>query len=97
MSKTEDERLGLGWEVWFLVAGLAAGAVVAIQVVAVIGAGFDVATQPSSSRGAVGVDLRRLLVGGSAAVVLAGAAIRIILTTNWVFGPSQDRDASPQP
>lgn len=93
MSKTEDERLGLGWEVWFLLVLLAAGALVAIQVLGLLGAGFDTVSERRLPRGTVGIDLRRLLVGGSAAVALAGAATRLIVLTDWRLHPPTDPEA----
>lgn len=98
MSRTEDERLGLGWEVWFLLALLAAGALAALQILGLIGGGFDSVTQPRGHRGSVEIDPRRLVLGGSVAIALGTAAIRLILSTTWHLDPSGDMrdDGSPQ-
>ena len=93
MSRTDDERLGLGWEVWFLLALLVAGALVSLQVLGLMGAGFEAVERPSSHRGSVGVDLRRLLIGGSVASTLAAAAIRLIRTTDWNLDSSMVPDS----
>lgn len=82
MSKIDD-RLGLGWEVWFLVLGLAIGGVAALVVPGLIGLAIDVAERNPTPGGPVTIDPRRLAGGVAAAVALAAIAGWIIRTTDW--------------
>lgn len=83
-SSTEIEfRIGLGWEVWFLIGlvGLA-GLAMAVTVL-VVGAGLDpVASARHPGTGAA-VDPRRVLAGGIGALTLALSAAAVAATTEW--------------
>jgi len=83
VSTTDDERLGLGWEVWFLLIGLAAGVVGLALLRGIIGAGFDVGPPNPIPGEPAMVDLRRLAVGVGLAFASSAMAVRIIRTTDW--------------
>ncbi|MEX1004934.1 MAG: hypothetical protein WD990_14210 [Acidimicrobiia bacterium] len=93
MSKTEDEGLGLGWEVWFLLAVLATGGFLAVMSVSLIGGVAVAVDQQPISGDAVAVDLRRLVAGGAAAVALVVAAVRLLVITDWSVEPRADPGA----
>lgn len=83
MSKIDDERLGLGWEVWFLLAILGVGGILGLLVPNIIGIGFDVAAPNTAPRGDVKFEWLRVVIGTSAAAVFATVAVRIARTTDW--------------
>ena len=83
MSRTDDERLGLGWEVWFLLAILGVGGIAGLIVPNIIGVGFEAVATHTAPRGHVTLEWPRVVVGGSGAVVFATVAVRITRTTDW--------------
>jgi hypothetical protein len=83
VSKSEDDRLGLGWEVWFLIAMLAIGSQALILVPLVFGAAMDIPSPASGIPSAPAVDFGRLLAGGGGAVFFGVLASWLIRTTDW--------------
>ncbi|HVR33597.1 MAG TPA: hypothetical protein VMS74_12945 [Acidimicrobiia bacterium] len=92
MSKTDDERLGLGWEVWFLVSMLGAGGLAAFVLLNVMGLAFDpVASNsilaPARAVPSPGLDLGRFILGCSGAIACAAFVISLIRSTDWHPAP----------
>ena len=87
MSKTDDERLGLGWEVWFLVSILGAGGLAAFVVMNVMGLALDPVASVSPVTARVvqdpGLDLGRFILGCSGAIACAASVIGLIRSTDW--------------
>jgi hypothetical protein len=84
VSTTDDERLGLGWEVWFLLFGLAVGGLA--LTFGIIGVAFGIGPPNPMPMEPVTVDTGRLVVGVGMAGAFAAVAIRIIRTTDWRIG-----------
>lgn len=87
MSRTDDAELkvGLGWEVWFLLALLAGGAIAALVTMMLLGAGLDVPTAPhvATITREPDLDPRRMLAGLTGSVVCVAVATVVIRTTDW--------------
>lgn len=87
MSRTDDAELkvGLGWEVWFLLALLAGGAIAASVTLTLLGASLDLPTAPhvTTITREPGVDPERLMSGLTAAAACAAVATLVIRTTDW--------------
>lgn len=83
MSKIDDERLGLGWEVWFLLAILGVGGILGLLVPNIIGVGFDAVATHTAQRDQVMLEWPRVAVGSIAAAGFATLAIRLFRTTEW--------------
>jgi hypothetical protein len=83
VSTTDNERLGLGWEVWFLLLGLAVGGLALTFLPGIIGVAFEVGPPNPLPTEPVTVDTGRLVVGVGMACAFAAVAIRIIRTTDW--------------
>ena len=88
MSKTDDERLGLGWEFWFLVSILAAGGLGAFVVLGVLGLALDPVASPwpPPPRSLVpgpDLDTGRLILGCSAAILCSAFVIGLVRSTDW--------------
>jgi hypothetical protein len=83
VSKSEDDRLGLGWEVWFLIGMLAIGSQALLLVPLVFGAGIDILPPASGLSPAPKVDVGRLLAGSGGAVFFGVLASWLIRTTDW--------------
>ena len=80
MSKIDDAdlRVGLGWEVWFLLAILAGGSLAIFVGLNLIGIGLDSTDVIVHAGPGVDADPRRLLVGGSVAIVFATLTARLV-------------------
>jgi hypothetical protein len=78
------ERLGLGWEVWFLVAVLMVAALALVVVPVLIAVGFDEARHEIThlSR-SVEVVPARVVFGAVGAMALAVLTGHIVRTTDW--------------
>lgn len=88
VSTTDDAelRMGLGWEVWFLLALLAGAAFAAFFTMTTLGAALDVPVSHIVTRAVTGepdLDPRRLFTGLTAAAVCAVVATVVIRTTDW--------------
>ncbi|MEX2653635.1 MAG: hypothetical protein WD532_01255 [Acidimicrobiia bacterium] len=86
MSTTDDgTRIGLGWEVWFLLGCVAvAGAVVPV-LVGLIGGFTDPGTRPPPTGAPVDLDARRVVVGATAAAMFSLLAAALIRQTDWAI------------
>lgn len=81
---TEDGlRVGLGWEVWYLLGLLALAGLATIVVVLLLGVGLDPAASARHPGPRAVIDPWRALVGGIGALLLALAAAAVVAKTDW--------------
>lgn len=83
MSRIDDERLGLGWNAWFLLTVLGIGGILGPLIPNIIGVGLELAETNSVPTEAVTLEWRQVVAGAMATAVFATLAIRIFRTTDW--------------
>jgi hypothetical protein len=87
VSRTDDAglRVGLGWEVWFLLTLLAGAAIAAFFTMSVLGFALDVPVSQHVTNLTRQPDLdpRRLLTGLTVTAACAIVATIVVRTTDW--------------
>lgn len=84
MSTTDDDtRIGLGWEVWMILAVLAVVGSIGPILFGLIGGMVDTGPAVTLPMTEVSLDPRRLATGISGALVFTLLAVRLIRTTDW--------------
>lgn len=84
MSTIDDgTRIGLGWEVWMILAVLAVVGSIGPILFGLIGGRFDTGSAVTLPMTEIPLDPRRVAAGISAAAVFTLLAVRLIRTTDW--------------